>query len=68
MTCDTKNLIYMIQCNRCNLQYIGEVKRRLKYRFDEHRRTLDNLKVNLIHHRAHDISSPVLTTLLITCN
>ena len=30
LTCDTKNLIYMIQCNRCNLQYIGETKRRLK--------------------------------------
>ena len=32
----------MIQCNRCNLQYIGETKRRLKYRFNEHRRTIDN--------------------------
>ena len=42
MTCDTKNLIYMIQCNRCNLQYIGETKRRLKDRFNEHRRTIDN--------------------------
>ena len=42
LTCDTKNLIYMIQCNRCNLQYIGETKRRLKDRFNEHRRTIDN--------------------------
>ena len=32
----------MIQCNRCNLQYIGETKRRLKGRFNEHRRTIDN--------------------------
>jgi len=32
----------MIQCNRCNLQYIGDKKRRLKDRFNEHRRTLDN--------------------------
>ena len=32
----------MIQCNRCNLQYIGETKRRLKDRFNEHRRTIDN--------------------------
>ena len=44
LTCDTKNLIYMIQCNRCNLQYIGETKRRLKDRFNEHRRTIDNPK------------------------
>ena len=42
LTCDTKNLIYMIQCNRCNLQYIGETKRSLKDRFNEHRRTIDN--------------------------
>ena len=32
----------MIQWNRCHLQYIGETKRRLKDRFNEHRRTLDN--------------------------
>ena len=42
LTCDTKSLIYLIQCNRCNLQYIGETKRRLKDRFNEHRRTIDN--------------------------
>ena len=42
LTCETKNLIYMIQCNRCNLQYIGEMKRRLKDRFNEHRRAIDN--------------------------
>ena len=31
----------MVQCNRCHLQYIGETKRRLKDRFNEHRRTVD---------------------------
>ena len=31
----------MVQCNRCKLQYIGETKRRLKDRFNEHRRTVD---------------------------
>ena len=34
----------MVQCNRCNLQYIGETKRRLKDRFSEHRRTVDKTK------------------------
>ena len=42
LTCETKSLIYMIQCNRCNLQYVGETKRRLKDRFNEHRRTINN--------------------------
>ena len=41
ITCNTKNLIYMVQCNRCHLQYIGETKRRLKDRFNEHRRLVD---------------------------
>ena len=31
----------MIHCLRCNKQYIGETKRRLKYRFNEHRRPVD---------------------------
>ena len=31
----------MVQCNRCNLQYIGETKRRLKDRLNEHRRAVD---------------------------
>ena len=30
ITCKTPNVIYMIQCTKCNLQYIGETKRRLK--------------------------------------
>ena len=32
----------MIQCTKCNLQYIGETKRRLKDCFNEHRRTIIN--------------------------
>ena len=32
-TCNTFNVIYMIQFSLCNLQYIGETKRRLKNLF-----------------------------------
>ena len=35
----------MVQFNRCNLQYIGETKRRLKDRFNEHRRAVDKTKI-----------------------
>ena len=41
----TLNVIYMVQCNRCNLQYIGETKRRLKDRFNEHRRAVDKTSI-----------------------
>ena len=33
--CSSKNVIYMVQCNRCHKQYIAETKRRLKDRFNE---------------------------------
>ena len=42
ITCETSNVIYMIQCTKCNLQYIGETKRRLKDRFNEPRRPIIN--------------------------
>ena len=32
----------MIQCTKCNLQYIGGTKRRLKDLFNEHRRPIIN--------------------------
>ena len=35
----------MVQCNCCNLQYIGETKRRLKDRFNEHRRAVDKTNI-----------------------
>ena len=61
LTCETKNLTYVIQCNRCNLQYIGETKRRLK-----DRRTIDNPN-NKNLPQPQNISCPLLTTLLTTC-
>ena len=48
VTCTTFNVIYMIQCRLCNLQYIGETKRRLKDRFNEHRRPVLNPTSNYI--------------------
>ena len=35
----------MVQCNRCNLQYIGETKRHLKDRFNEDRRAIDKTNI-----------------------
>ena len=42
ITCETSNVMYMIHCTKSNLQYIGETKRRLKDRFNEHRRQIIN--------------------------
>ena len=35
----------MVQCNRWNLQYVGETKRRLKDRFNEQRRPVDKTNI-----------------------
>ena len=45
ITCNTKNVIDMAKCNRCNLKYIAEIKRRLKHRFNEHRRAVDKTNI-----------------------
>ena len=32
ISCNSKNLIYLIQCKKCHSQYIGETKRKLNER------------------------------------
>ena len=36
ITCTTRNIIYLITCLKCLMQYVGETDRRLKDRFLEH--------------------------------
>ena len=36
-TCKTKNLVYLIQCSNCGLQYVGETKNPLHIRMNGHR-------------------------------
>ena len=42
ISCKTENVIYLITCNICQDQYIGQTKRELRKRFYEHRRALIN--------------------------
>ena len=39
---NTFNVIYLVECHLCNLQYIVETKRRLKDHFNEHIRPVFN--------------------------
>ena len=41
ITCSSSNLVYMIQCNKCRTQYIGETKQLASDRFGEHRRAVE---------------------------
>ena len=69
LSCKSKNLIYLIQCNKCKCQYIGETKRQLNERFGEHRRSFlnhqqfnDPTPVSLhFNHAGHSIDDVILT-------
>ena len=37
VNCQSKNILYCIQCDRCRIQYIGESERTLQERFSEHK-------------------------------
>ena len=36
VNCTTSNIIYLISCEKCNIQYVGETDRQMKVRFAEH--------------------------------
>ena len=37
MKCITSNINYMVECASCDIQYIGQTKRSLRHRFNNHR-------------------------------
>ena len=41
ISCLTPNVVYLITCLKCNLQYVGETKRPLQKRIYEHMRTIN---------------------------
>ncbi len=43
-TCATKNVIYLISCNKCSMQYVGETTQPLRVRFNQHRNAVSNKK------------------------
>ena len=42
VNCETRNLVYMIECSKCKERYIGETKRSLKQRLSDHRAYVTN--------------------------
>ena len=45
VSCETDNVIYLIQCERCKQKYIGETERQLKDRIGEHKGYVRNKKL-----------------------
>ena len=62
LTCKSENVIYMIFCKVCNIQYIGETKQKLIRRFSNHKTNINGKKSGQIVHkhfeeRGHGISN-----------
>ena len=54
LTCSTENIVYLISCQLCNNQYVGESKNSIQKRFSSHRSSIRNGKSNqLIHNHFH---------------
>ena len=45
MTCKSKNLVYLISCRRCEVQYVGETEQALRLRMNEHRSDIQTKKI-----------------------
>ena len=45
VNCETKNVIYLIECNKesCKIRYIGETGRKLKERFNDHKNYIKSI-------------------------
>ena len=51
MTCTSDNVVYLISCNKCGIQYVGETSQKLINRLNNHRSSLKRLtNLYLYHH------------------
>ena len=42
LTCNSANIVYLLTCSTCGLQYVGETAQSLKTRFNGHRKSIKN--------------------------
>ena len=42
LSCNSTNLVYLLTCTKCSLQYVGETIQGLNQRFSEHRQGIEN--------------------------
>ena len=46
LACNTKNVVYLLTCAKCSLQYVGMTTQTISNRFDGHRSAIKNKKVS----------------------
>ncbi len=70
ISCIAKNVIYLITCKKCGIQYVGETKRTFRQRMNEHRnnvlKSMPQMLYNhfrLNNHCQNDMEFTILETL-----
>ena len=46
VNCETRNIVYIIECQKCKINYVGESKRSLKERLADHRSYVNREMIN----------------------
>ena len=46
MNCEKENIVYIIECQKCQMRYVGESKRSLKNRLADHRGYVNRDMIN----------------------
>ena len=67
VTCKTKGVVYLIECSKCGIQYVGMTKNALQKRFTSHRCDIKNKKktsvakhFNLPGHSKEDLTIMII--------
>ena len=57
VTCNSSNLIYLIECTICKIQYVGQIKNKILGRMNKHYSSIKNRLETLVtkHFTAHTI-------------
>ena len=61
LCCKSKNLIYGLECNLCGLIYIGETKRALNQRINEHRSGVNNNESKIVYNHFNQPDHSILS-------
>ena len=57
LNCHSQNLIYLLSCNRCNIQYVGETTIPLHKRINIHRTSKTGCEHNIKHFKEHCVGA-----------
>ena len=74
-SCSTSNVVYLVTCQRCGLQYVGETSQALRKRMNNHRANIKSLKPQFLYkhftsdgHRLEDMFVQPIESIVVAPN